>query len=324
VIPALRNVLRSTGGLTHRVTRHFRKASPGAVTAFLFHDVTDSPSEFQRAFGLAVPPTLFRSQVNWIRSTFEIVHPLMLLDGSRLPARAALITFDDGSLGAFENGIRWLSGEGIPAAMFLNMRTVLEQRPMLSALVSYLDHHQPRFGTLAESLGLRRPFHLTMTPSVMRTMEEQLGAADLNSVLSYQGAIADIRELRRWEHDANVVLGNHLFDHWNAAALSPDELREQFERNQAELSRLRNHSQLFAFPNGQPGTCWSSRDVGIVRHGGAGRAFAAVGGVNHDERSFVLGRIALGPNENSANRLWYSEARARSQQPLITAQANGA
>jgi hypothetical protein len=58
-----------------------------------------------------------------------------------------------------------------------------------------------------------------------------------------------------------------------------------------------------------------------VRSLGGTRAFSSGGGINADARSFVLDRIALGPADDSINRLWYRESRARAR-PRVELQEN--
>src|SRR5687767_12723858 len=96
-------------GMAARVLRPLRSRSERSFTAFCFHDVTDTPTEFHREHGLAVSPDVFREQIAWITSNFDVVHPDVLGDDRRLSRRAALVTFDDGFLGSFVEGIGWLA-----------------------------------------------------------------------------------------------------------------------------------------------------------------------------------------------------------------------
>jgi peptidoglycan/xylan/chitin deacetylase (PgdA/CDA1 family) len=301
----LKALVRSALGASNRVDYRRYRSFGQTLTVFCFHEVGDARTPFTDAFSLAVSMDLFRRQIEWIAAVFEIVSPRALADVTRLPQTAALITFDDGMAGAVTEALPWLASQHIPSVMFLNMRTVLEGRPMVSAVVSYLEKHDRRFSPLMRSMGIRPPFHVGVGPSALAAFVQRHGQVDLDAVNAYQGAVASLREVRELDGLPGVSFGNHLFDHWNAASLRPSELEEQFVMNAQRLSMFANSVPLFAFPNGQPGTCWRRGDVEIVRKLGAERAFAGAGGVNGDPAAYVLDRIAVGPAENTVNRLWY-------------------
>ena len=107
------------------------------VTVFLYHEISDAPSEFSKSFGLCVSNMVFRKQVDWIRKNFTIIHPKDLLHPNIIPSNAALITFDDGFKDAYRNGISYLVKNKIPSLMFLNMGCVLDKTPLESALACY-------------------------------------------------------------------------------------------------------------------------------------------------------------------------------------------
>jgi peptidoglycan/xylan/chitin deacetylase (PgdA/CDA1 family) len=314
---AIKRLARSIIGLGGRLGQSMRPRGSGAELAvFCFHDITDDPARFEMEHGLAVSSQVFRAQVQWICENFDIIHPNDIGNPASLPRRGALLTFDDGFHGSFENGIRWLSSCNLPCVMFLNMRTIVERRPMLSAIVCYLERTDERFRVFADSIGLRRPYYLTATPNALGEFEQRHGPIELDAALSYQGALADPATLETWRNDRNVTYGNHLLDHWNAAALTRPELEEQYERNERMLAKIGNPSGLFAFPNGQPGSCWTNRDVDVIKRLGAVRVFSASGRVNRSPGDFVLDRIAIGPSDDTWNRLWYRYLRARSRGPL--------
>ena len=97
----------------------------------VYHEVTDTPSEFQRlSQGFTTPDELGR-HMDWISSRFEFIAPVDLPQlgaGGPLPERAALITFDDAWAGTFRKGLPILASRGIPALCFINMATV-HRRP---------------------------------------------------------------------------------------------------------------------------------------------------------------------------------------------------
>lgn len=274
------------------------------LTVFVFHEVTDDPSPFQKEYGLAVSRAIFEYQVSWILSNFRVVHPRVLFDLAALPPNAALITFDDGFVGTFENGLRHLSARRVSSLVFLNMKPILEQTPMLSAKACYLARFVPAIHEYIQRDARAYPVHLSLTPAALHSYEQEHGLVNQDALLAYQGRYADRGMVTAWSHNEYAVLGNHLFDHWNAAVLNREEFVEQFQINKEALSAMSNNVGFFAFPNGQPGTCFTQEHVAILRTLGVPRVFSAAGGVNRDPGRFVLGRIALGPNDGTPERLW--------------------
>lgn len=302
--------LKKMLGSVVRYLPHVQRSIDKGLTVFAFHDISDSPSEFGRQFGLVVSTTTFERQIQWIKANFEVIHPSMILTSEPLPSRAAMITFDDGYRGTFENGLPILERMGVPSIIFLNMRAVLDGTPVLSATACFLDRYEPNFSEFCEQRGLRKPFHLTLNPSVFDAYLNSHGDINHSLVTQFQGPFADLSLLQQWCASPLVCYGNHLFEHWNAAALSPDELSSQYLDNETALSGLANTVNLFAFTNGQPVTCFSQQDVEVLHSLGAGKVFSTAGGVNRNARQFLLGRVALCESDNDAAGLWYRIGRA--------------
>lgn len=297
-------------GFLARFLPRVQHSVDNGLTVFTFHDVSDRPSEFAGQFGLVVSTTTFERQIQWIKANFEVIHPSMILAGEALPRRAALITFDDGYRGTFENGLSILERLGVPSIIFLNMQAVLSGVPVLSAIACFLDRYEPDFVEFCKQSGLQKPFHLTLNPRVFEEYRQRHGDINHALVTQFQGEFADLNLLKQWSESPLVCYANHLFEHWNAAALSPDELRAQYVNNEAALSGFANTVNLFAFTNGQPVTCFSRENVELIRSLGAGKAFSTAGGVNRDANQFLLGRVALCESDNDAAGLWFRIGRA--------------
>lgn len=295
----------------------FRPLMAGGLTAFCYHDVTDTPSAFARRHGLAMSPERFRRQIAWIRSNFDVVHPSDLREPSRLPRHPALLTFDDGFAGSFANGVAHLAREGVPSVMFLNMRTVTDRVPMLSAIACYLDEHDPRFAAFARDVALPAPVHLTLTPVLLAEFERRHGAVDTAAVWKYQGDLATLAEIDGWDVGGRVTFGNHLFQHWNAAALTPAELTEQFVLNRAALTRFRHRVDAVAFPNGQPHTCFRAESLATLRSLGAEHAFAASGRLSRNPAAFLLDRVSMSAGDDRTDRLWFRIAKSLLAGPMF-------
>lgn len=305
-----RVTVKKTLGSLARFLPRVRHSIDKGLTVFAFHDVSNRPSQFATRYGLVVSNETFERQIQWIKANFEVVHPSAILANEPLPKRAAVITFDDGYRGTFENGLPILERLGVPSLIFLNMQPILLGSPVMSAMACFLDGADPAFANFCRQASLERPFHLSLNPRVWEEYKREHADIDMSAVGKFQGEFADLDTLRRWDEHSLVCYGNHLFEHWNAAALSSEELKDQYLHNEAELSSFSGRVNLFAFTNGQPDTCFSTRDVALLKSLGAGRVFSTAGGINQDKEEFLLGRVALCESDNTVAGLWFRIGRA--------------
>jgi peptidoglycan/xylan/chitin deacetylase (PgdA/CDA1 family) len=301
----LRGALEFGFGLSLKVFPFIGRAITDKLSIFVYHDITENPSEFEQAWGLAVSNDTFHRQISWISNNFNIIHPNDLINGSALPDRAALISFDDGFYGAFESGIPYLVERSIPSIIFLNMRSVIENRPLISAIAAFLELYVPTFKKFCANAGLKAPYFLTLTPTLLERYEEQFGPIDHSKVKNFQGKFASYPTVKKWHNNDLIVFGNHLFDHWNSAALSSEEFIDQFQRNRLALKKLNVTSNLFAFPNGQPGTCFDDREIGLLNELKANKIFYSGGTTVSDPDGFLLGRVGLSEVDVNDNYLWF-------------------
>jgi peptidoglycan/xylan/chitin deacetylase (PgdA/CDA1 family) len=305
-----RTVLKKPLGISFSFIPRVRRAMKQGLTVFMFHEVSDQPSRFAEEYGLAVSRETFHRQVSWIQSHFDVIHPADVLNEAPSPEGAAIISFDDGFLSSFENGLPILAKLGVPAIVFLNMQAILEQKPILSAIACYLNRYVPEFSDFMKSVGIPSPFHITLSPNILNSFEKHSGPIDMDAVHDYQGQFANLHTVMAWNNKDVVVYGNHLYDHWNAPALSIEEFEEQYKRNEIALSQLANSVNLFSFTNGQPGTCFSDREVDFLKLLGARKVFSGAGVVNRDAKKYLLGRIALSEHDKDEDHLWFRIGRA--------------
>jgi len=278
------------------------------LSIFLYHDVNDDPSEFGAEFNLTVSNKLFQKQVSWIMSKYSIISPLDLLENRPLPPNPALITFDDGFAGAFENGIKYLDQEGLPSLVFLNMGNILNNTPMISSIAAYLEKNGEAHEELFQSIGLQKPFHLNLTPAMLFKLEQSISDLNMDEILNYQGGMATIEILMKWVNCKNVFFGNHLYEHWNSASLDSAEFKFQFEENRRALSHFKNSIDFFSFPNGQPDLCFSNSHIEALHHFGCKKIFFSSGGTNPMDRAFILNRIDMTTYEHNTFKMFFRVA----------------
>lgn len=309
LVNSLKDIIRTIVGFGIWLYPSFRRKLRTSLTVFVFHDVTNQPSEFDIEYGLSISTSTFSKYIDYINKHFNIIHPSIITVGQTIPERAALITFDDGFAGTFENGLRILASRNIPSVVFLNMGAILEKFPIKSAVACYLSSRNADFRVFAKDNNILAPFHLTLTEGILKKFETEYGNIDMDAVAKYQGAFADISLIKKWNDPKLVVFGNHLYSHWNSAALTDQEFEDEFYKNKKLLSQLENSMNIFAFPNGHPGTCFSEKQVQLLQNWGVLRSFSARGGVNSPKGGFLLGRTVL--NEKfKVSHFWFRIARA--------------
>jgi hypothetical protein len=123
-------------------------------------------------------------------------------------------------------------------------------------------------------------------------------------VTNYVGRFATEKEIAQASTNPFVYYGNHLFDHDVPLLLSDEELVSSYVRNREELKKYANYRDMFAFPFGQPGTCFSDRQADLLIKNGAKRVFNTSGKMNPDVRSPYLNRLSLSTSGATKEKIW--------------------
>jgi peptidoglycan/xylan/chitin deacetylase (PgdA/CDA1 family) len=300
----IKSLLKYCIGFFYRINPFFRLTLKEGLTVFVFHEVSDNPSEFTKRFGLALGVNQFKSHAEWINKNFNVINPELLIGNHPLPSNAALITFDDGFAGAFNNAFPILDDLNMPSVMFMNMQPQIKHTPMLSALVIYLSHNSSTFKNFINKFNFEKPAYLSVTPNIMHNFKFTNEMTEYSQIMEFQGDLVDTETMEFWDNCPNIYYGNHLYDHWNAAALTEHDLEQQYILNKMALDKFKSSIDMFAFTNGKPETCFSQRDINILEKLGAIKIFSSVQGVNEVSDSILLGRTFIGDLDTTENHLW--------------------
>jgi len=302
----LKSILKDSMGAIYKLNPFLRYRIKNGLTIFVFHEVSDNPSEFTDNYGLTVSISQFIDQITWIKNNFNIVDPaIVLTENSSLPSSAAIITFDDGFLGTFENGFPILKQFNIPILMFLNMKPILDRSPMLSALVCYLFKYNNDFKDFVKKYRVHSPYHLSINPNLLKKFLNEGHQINYDQINNFQGELVNQETLSKWDKEEIVNFSSHFFDHWNAAALSSTELEDQYILNENELVNYSSYLNLLAFTNGKPNSCFNQENIKVLKDLGVTKLFSSVNGINKSYQSFLLGRLSINQNDISTNHLWY-------------------
>ena len=314
------------------VASYCRLRHPGyiddALTIFVYHDVSHNPSEFSRTYGLNVPPRTFEYQLAYIKRNFNIIGPLDLFQPAR-QRKAALITFDDGFSGFFSNAVPILRRHRVPCIAFLNMATI-KGGPFWSGLITYLCDKNPDFvrylkaNLSREDNGL--PLFLACTEDLVRKYLKRLGSSAsilLGNAARFTGAFGGEKDLSRLAGDGLVYFGNHLFDHHVPITMSDEQLVRSYRQNAADLEIYPNYVNMLSMPFGQPGSCYTERQVDLLFKNGVEKVFHSSGRVNHGSRPEYLDRIALTEWNDSPDKIQFQIVR-RDFPKMIPSRGGGA
>ena len=88
--------------------------------------------------------------------------------------------------------------------------------------------------------------------------------------------------------------------------LTDDELLESFWKNEDELKKYPNYRSLFAFPFGQPDTCFSTKQIELILKTGAKKVFSTYPFINPEVTAKYLHRIPLHSFNNTKARIWFN------------------
>jgi peptidoglycan/xylan/chitin deacetylase (PgdA/CDA1 family) len=310
-----RKTLRKTAGA---IGVHAERGIPAVrarltrgLTAFIFHEVTSSPSEYQRRSAIYLSPEAFEDQVAWINHRFTVIDPTELkqLGGTGiLPHDAALITFDDAWAGVFRNALPILASLGLPSLCFLNLGTVLGD-PDISAVRSYEELHRPTTGPRLEA-------RIDRVAAAALVSELRTRYGDDPDFTAYQGPTATPGDLERAAAGSEPVwFGSHLYHHWDLRSIAADLYRDSLEENQAALARYPNNLPAFATPHGYDGRR-EPHLVALPRDVGYRLMFIGTGRQNDVTDSYVLDRITLPVGRSGSRDWWFSAHRHRVLGPI--------
>jgi peptidoglycan/xylan/chitin deacetylase (PgdA/CDA1 family) len=217
-------------------------------------------------------PACFRRQLGYLARTMQPVSIQELLaamyGGRSLPARAVLLTFDDGHRSLLEAGLPLLRERGFPAVAFI--------------VPGVLDTDRPFWWTEAEQLtgqGGRSSRFPGLTPAELVARLKRLPDAQRLEVVDELRATASgppprTPQLRRAElpllESAGITVGNHSLTHPCLPRCDDDKVvAEITEAHRLLRDALGREPTAFAYPNGD----WDPRAQQVLTDAGYETAF---------------------------------------------------
>jgi len=267
------------------------------LSVLIYHRVLSEPDLLRP--GEVTEPT-FRWHMATLARIFNVLPLGEALDrvvAGRLPARAAAVTFDDGYADNHDRALPVLRELGLPATFFVTTGT-LEHSMWNDAVVEAVRHapetgldamalglgHLPtadihnRLGSLEVLLGKLRAVSRRERDAMVSRLLEQVGIAPPTGLMMSPEQIRNLAA-------ANMAIGAHTVTHPILARLEEAEaMREIGEGRERLEGILDERVDLFAYPNGKPGTDYGPDHVSMVRQAGFRGAVSTAWGGNRRQK----------------------------------------
>jgi len=241
-------------GYYHR--RLSASAFPG-VAVLCYHGVrtSDDPIPFN---DLHVTQATFERHCRLIADVCDPISLSELLEarrnGTELPPRSVIVTFDDGYRGVLDHALPILERFSIPAVVFVSAAPVLEGRHF------WFDALCRRDGEAAVLKARALPYHewRALTEAAATSLDEAESHRPLTSA-----------ELQRLAANPLIEIGAHTMTHPTLALAPLDDQQQEIAGCRSALERVLGRPvTAFAYPYGNAFEHYTSETVNLVRDAG--------------------------------------------------------
>lgn len=205
---------------------------------------------------------IFSNQLAYLKATYNIISIKELEDflyrNENLPNNSLLITFDDGDVSVFENGMKVLKTHNLPAVMFI-----------ITSLIGTKDTFWCRWVEIdyrAKGKSYLEARNKVNELKKINERERRMYLKTLAPVESRQLTLEQLNILSK----GKIFIGNHTHTHPMVNRCSNEELREEFQNTKRKFNEwgLPGYP-IFAYPNGN----WDSRTEEILKEEGIKMGF---------------------------------------------------
>jgi len=242
-----------------------------------------------------VTAEVFEWQMNLLRdflTPIDLVEAIALRDQGNLPQHAVAVTFDDGYADNFDVALPILQRAGVPATFFVTTG-FLDGGRMWNDTVTEAVRHLPEgtFDLRDVGLGPRTVTDLRSRRELSREIiksikhlapDDRQAKADALGAFCRETLPRNLMMTRgqvRGLAAAGMTVGAHTLTHPILKALPAAEARCEIEGGRRELGAIiGNEPQLFAYPNGRPGSDYGPDHCAMVQAAGYLAAFSTIRG----------------------------------------------
>jgi hypothetical protein len=276
------------------------------ITVFLFHEITNNPSQFQREFKLYHSLKEFKKIIKWISKNYKIISPDNL---HKITTRSALITFDDGFHGSFKFAVPYLIKKKIHSIHFINMSPIINKSVNIVAYSNFMKKNSFLFNNLLKKNNIFKDCHLGITPNLYEKSKKFF--FNKKNLLQYQGKLADLSLIKKYIKSSYVFIGNHLYDHWNALALKKNYFIKEYNKNNLFIKKYLNiQTKFFAFTHGVPYLNFNNSHLKYILSKKNVVNFYSSGGDNVFKNQKLFNRISINFKDINENLIYYKLLRS--------------
>ena len=305
----LKLLIKELIGKTINITHTNKTLAANKFFIFSFHEITDSPSVFQKKNQLFVTKKVFKNQISFIKRLFKIINPQELILGENLK-NSALITFDDGYFNSFNYALNILKKSKVVPIYFLNMSAIKSQIPLLPASIEYLELYYKNFNYFIEKYKLSKPISLSVKPSQFYKLNNYI-ESQKNKINHYQGKMINYDYLKTKQQNRDFYIADHLYEHYNCLILDKTEFNNLANKNKKILKEFNNYINIFSFPNGVPNICFNKKNVNWIKNLNYNKVFANSNTANSNSKKFLLDRISLTNDDDTFNKFLFKIFKAK-------------
>ena len=292
-------------GLLSLLNRSRMASSPhSGFLILMYHRVLDkhNPQFEYTQEGLRVTPHTFEQQVKTLKSDYELISLSTLcgwlISDQPVPARTAVITFDDGWADNYEFAFPILRKHGVPATIFVStdfieservfwfqraaviqkqgalskpdVVTILERIIQNNAGVNGIEKIDPvRLGDAFQDVDSFLEQLKVLPPEIIDLiLDEFAGVVDVDwSADKYTLTWEQIREMQ----ESGIEFGSHACSHRILPQLTRDEIYRELSVSRSIMEqKLGRTVDLLAYPNGS----YDDRVISVARDAGYRAALA--------------------------------------------------
>ena len=226
----------------------FKKFIMNNFIVFLFHEITDNPSQYQKNTNISITPKNFKFQIEYIKNNFEIIDPKNLYL-TKSYSKKALITFDDGFYGSITETLPYLEKNSINSIHFLNSDT-LTGNISLSGLKNLIKS-EIKFEKIFKDNEIN---YLNKENSIqfLNSINNILIKKEKNIINKHTGKFINYDQLLKLSKEYKYfTIANHLSNHFISSDLTLNDLSERFSKFDEILKNYNNYIDYFSYPFGQ-------------------------------------------------------------------------
>ena len=267
-------------------------AATGRLSVLIFHRVHAQPDPL---FPGEVHARLFDQQMGWVKRWFNVLPLALAVEGLKsgnLPARSAVITFDDGYADNRTVALPILKAHGLKAAFFIATGFMDGGRMWNDTLIETvracrtprLDLRELGFDDYPVDSVEQRRAAIAALIGRLKYIEPATRLEQVNAIARSANVVlpddlmltsAQLREMAQ----AGMTIGGHTVNHPILARLSETEALSEMVEGKRALERIVEAPvRFFAYPNGKPNEDYTAAHVRLAREAGFEAALSTAWG----------------------------------------------